>query len=129
MRPFAPSCPRDEEGVNLSADDRIADDAVREWLGEGATRSPLVAMNSSSWTVSSGTERYVLKIADASEEAGLRIAAWLDERGLPTGPPARMAVRGDRLVVLLRFVDGCGLDTSSGAVDLLGETLGRAIRF
>jgi len=112
--------------MNPSADDQIAAEAVREWLGDGATRSPLVAMNSSCWMVSSGTERYVLKVADASEEAGLRVAAWLDERGLRTGRPVRTAVRGERLVALLRFVDGRGLDTSSEAVDLLGETLGRA---
>jgi Ser/Thr protein kinase RdoA (MazF antagonist) len=125
----APVCaivPADEEGVTQSADDRIAHEAVREWLGGGATRTPLVAMNSSSWIVSAGAQRYVLKIADASEEAGLRVAAWLDDRGMRTGPPVRMAVRADRLVALLRFVDGRGLDTSSGAVDLLGETLGRA---
>ena len=112
--------------MNLSADDAIANEAVQEWLGEGASRMPIVTMNSTSWVVSSGAERYVLKIADASEEAGLRVADWLDERGLRTGRPVRMSVRGDRLVTLLRFVDGRGLDTSSGAVDLLGETLGRA---
>ena len=107
-------------------DDRIAAEAVREWLGEGATRSPLVAMNSSAWMVSSGADRFVLKIAKASEEAALRASAWLDERGLRTGPPVRMTVRGDRLVALLRFVDGRGLDSSAGDIDLLGETLGRA---
>ena len=110
----------------LTTDDRIADEAVRQWLGAGATRTPLVAMNSSTWMVSSGAERYVLKIANASEQAGLRVSAWLDERGLRTGPPMRMTVRGDRVVALLRFVDGRGLETSSGDVDLLGETLGRA---
>lgn len=114
------------DGVNLSADDQIANEAIQAWLGEGAMRSPLAAMNSSTWMVSAGTERYVLKVAEASEEAGLRVAAWLDERGLRTGRPVRAAVRGDRLVALLRFVGGRGLDTSGAAVDLLGETLGRA---
>jgi homoserine kinase type II len=108
------------------SDDRIADEQVREWLGEGVTRTPLVAMNSSTWMVSSGAERYVLKVAKASEEAGLRASALLDERGLRTGPPVRMTVLGDRLVALLRFVDGHGLGTSNSAVGLLGETLGRA---
>ena len=108
------------------SDGRIADEQVRAWLGEGATLTPLVAMNSSAWMVSSGAERFVLKIANASEQAGLRVSAWLDERGLRTGPPMRMTVRGDRVVALLRFVDGRGLEASSGDVDLLGETLGRA---
>jgi len=110
----------------LTTDDRIADEAVRQWLGEGATRTPLVAMNSTAWMVSSGAETFVLKIANASEEAGLRVSGWLDERGLRTGPPMRMTVRGNRVVALLRFVDGRVLETSSGDVDLLGETLGRA---
>jgi homoserine kinase type II len=112
--------------VSLPADERIAAEQVRAWLGDGATRTPLVAMNSSAWMVSSGAERYVLKIAKVSELAGLHISAWLDQRGFRTGPPVRMVVRGDRLVALLRFVDGRGLGTSSGDVDLLGETLGRA---
>jgi homoserine kinase type II len=112
--------------MSLTTDERIADEAVREWLGEGATRTPLVAMNSSAWTISFGAERYVLKVAKASEHAGLRVSVWLDARGLRTGPPKRMTVRGDRVVALLRFVDGRGLGTSSGDIDLLGETLGRA---
>ena len=112
--------------MSLTGDDRFAGEAVREWLGEEATRTPLAAMNSSAWMVSSGAERYVLKIANASEQAGLHVAAWLEERGLRTGPPVRMTIRGDRLVALLQFVDGRGLDTSSGDVGLLGETLGRA---
>lgn len=112
--------------VSLTADDRIADEQVRQWLGEGAVRSPLVAMNSSTWLVSSGAERYVLKIAHVSDEAGLRVAAWLDERGLRTGAPVHITVHRDRLVALLRFVNGRGLDTSDADIDLLGETLGRA---
>jgi len=76
--------------------------------------------------VSSGAERYVLKISSAAEEPALHAAAWLDQRGLRTGAPIRLAVRGGRLVALLRFVDGRPLDTSGGDVELLGETLGRA---
>ena len=83
-------------------------------------------MNSSTWSVSSGTERYVLKISDASEEACLEVAAWLDERGLRTGAPMRMAVRDGRLVALLRFADGRPLTTSNADVEAIGETLGRA---
>jgi homoserine kinase type II len=108
------------------SDDRIADEAVREWLGEEATRSPLVAMNSSAWMVASGSDRFVLKVAKASEQAGLRASAWLEEGGFLTGAPVRMTVRGNRLIALLRFVDGRGLESLSGDIDLVGETLGRA---
>jgi Ser/Thr protein kinase RdoA (MazF antagonist) len=113
--------------VSLTGDDRIADDALREWLGDEATRTPIVyAMNASAWTVSSGADRFVLKIADASEQAGLVAAASLDERGMRTGRPVRMVVRGDRLVALLQFIEGRELGSSAEDVDLLGETLGRA---
>jgi homoserine kinase type II len=83
-------------------------------------------MNSSAWIVTSGSERYVLKISSAAEAPALRVAAWLDEHGLRTGAPARMAVRDGRLVALLRFVDGRALASSDSDVDLLGATLGRA---
>ena len=107
-------------------DEDLAEAATREWLGADATREPLLAMNSSAWGVSSGAERYVLRISDPGEEAGLRAASLLEERGLRTGAPVRMAVRGDRLVALLRFVDGRGLGSSEADVDLIGETLGHA---
>jgi uridine kinase len=113
--------------VSQAGDDRIAGQTLRDWLGEGATRTPVVyAMNASVWTVSSGADRFVLKIADSSEEAGLIASAWLDEQGLRTGGPLRMTVRGDRLVALLRFIEGRELESSTADVDLLGETLGRA---
>ena len=83
-------------------------------------------MNSSAWLVSSGAERYVLKISDASEEPGLQVAAWLEARGLRTGAPMHMTVRDGRLVALLRFADGRPLATSHADVEALGETLGRA---
>jgi homoserine kinase type II len=116
----------DRHGATVTVDERLADEAIRDWLDEGATRTALVAMNSSAWMVASGPERYVLKIAHASNEAGLRVAAWLDERGLRTGAPVRMAVRDGRLVALLRFVDGRGLGSSDRDVEILGETLGLA---
>ena len=109
----------------MTVEERLADEAVREWLGEAAMRVPIVAMNSSVWMVSSGEERYVLKISAAAEEAGLRVATWLDDHGLMTGAPLRMVVRGDRLVALLRFVDGRELTSSDGDVVIVGETLGR----
>ena len=100
-------------------------EAVGEWLGEDATLEPLVTMNSSAWLVTSGAERYVLKIAAAEQEAGLRVAAWLEERGQRTGAPIRMSVRGDRVVALLRYAEGRGLGTSATDVDLIGRTLAR----
>ena len=76
-------------------------------------------MNSSAWLVSSGAERYVLKISDASEEPGLQVAAWLEARGLRTGAPMHMTVRDGRLVALLRFADGRPLATSHADVEAL----------
>jgi homoserine kinase type II len=82
-------------------------------------------MNSSAWMVSSGEERYVLKISAPVEEAGLRVATWLDDHGLTTSAPLRMTLRGGRCVALLRFVDGRELTTSDGDIVIVGETLGR----
>ena len=109
-------------------DERLAEAAIRDWLGSQTSRVPLTAMNSSTWSVTSGNERFVLKISDASEKACLDVAAWLDERGLRTGAPMRMAVRDGRLVALLRYADGRPLTTSTHDVEALGETLGRAHR-
>jgi homoserine kinase type II len=95
-------------------------------MGEQATLTPLVAMNSSTWLVTSDAERYVLKISDTDEEAGLRVARWLDAHGLPTGAPVQMMTRDDRLVALLRFVDGRGLGDTPDDVVIVGESLGRA---
>ena len=106
-------------------DERIAGEAVKEWLGEAATLEPLVTMNSSAWLVWSGPERYVLKISAAEQEAGLHVATWLEERGQRTGAPIRMSVRGDRVVALLRYAEGRGLGTSAADVDLIGRTLAR----
>ncbi|MFL5749527.1 MAG: phosphotransferase enzyme family protein [Chloroflexota bacterium] len=109
----------------MNLDARLADEAIRNWLGDGTTRIPLTAMNSSSWMVSSGNERYVLKISDASEEACLRVAVWLEERGIRTGAPVHMAFRRNRLIALLRFEDGRPLSTSKEDAKALGEMLGR----
>ena len=110
----------------VTVDEHLADEAIRDWLPAPTTRAPLSAMNSSAWLVSSGAERYVLKISDASEEPGLQVAAWLEARGLRTGAPVHMTVRDGRLVALLRFADGRPLATSQADVEALGETLGRA---
>jgi len=107
-------------------DERIAREAVGEWLGPDATISSLLAMNSSTWEVAAGGERYVLKIAAPTDAPGLEVAAWLDAHGLRTGVPLRTSVRGDRLVALLEFVEGRELGGVDGDTDLVGETLGRA---
>ena len=107
-------------------DERIAREAVGEWLGADATFSSLLAMNSSTWRVSAGNERYVLKIAAPTDAPGLEVAAWLDAHGLRTGAPLRTSVRGNRLVALLEFVEGRELGGVDRDTDLVGETLGRA---
>ena len=107
-------------------DEVIAREAVGEWLGADATISALLAMNSSTWQVSAGGERYVLKIAAPTDAPGLEVAAWLDAHGLRTGAPLRTSLRGDRLVALLEFVEGRELGGVDGDTDLVGETLGRA---
>jgi Ser/Thr protein kinase RdoA (MazF antagonist) len=108
-----------------AVDDRIAAEAIEEWLGVGATLQTLDTMNSSAWLVTLEAERYVLKISEPREEAGLRVATWLEERGQRTGAPVRMAIRGGRLVALLRYAEGRGLDKSATDVDLIGRTLAR----
>jgi Ser/Thr protein kinase RdoA (MazF antagonist) len=111
----------------VTTDEHLADEAIRDWFDGAATREPLQAMNSSAWLlVSADAQRFVLKIAGADEQAALEASAWLDEHGLATGGPLRMTIRGDRLVALMRFVDGRGLRTANADVDLVGETLGRA---
>ena len=104
----------------------LAAKVARDWLGPGVTLAPLAAMNSSTWMVATGSERYVLKIAGSGDAPGLRAAAWLDGHGLRTGAPVRTEMVGDRLVALLEFVAGRSLGTDAADVDLVGETLGRA---
>ena len=103
----------------------LAADFVAEWL-PNARLTPLDAMNSSTWLVEAGDERYVLKIADPDNEPGLRAASCLDERGMPTGAPVRMAHRDGRLLALLQFVDGTPLDAADA--ETVGTALGRAHR-
>jgi homoserine kinase type II len=110
----------------LLTDEAIAIEVAREWLGEDAQLTALLAMNSSTWAVLSGAERYVLKIAAPTDAPGLEVAASLDAHGLRTGRPLRTTIRSDRLVALLAFVDGRELGGSDAEVDLVGETLGRA---
>jgi Ser/Thr protein kinase RdoA (MazF antagonist) len=105
-------------------DAHLAEAALRDWLGGRATMAPVEAMNSSTWIVKAAGERYVLKISDPSNQPGLEVATWLQDRGLRTGAPRRTEVRDGRLVALLRFVEGRPL--SHEDVDAVGATLGRA---
>jgi Ser/Thr protein kinase RdoA (MazF antagonist) len=107
-------------------DDQLAQESATEWLGVDAVLTPLEAMNSSTWLVEDGGERYALKVSDPSNEPGLQAAAWLEQRGVRTGAPLRMAVRGGRLVALLRFVDGQPLTFNDE--EAVGTTLGRVHR-
>ena len=104
-------------------DEDLARAAVREWLGDDATISPLQAMNSSTWAVQAGDERYVLKIASPTDAPGLEAAAWLDEQGFRSGGPVRTTIRDGRLAALLRYVEGRELGWDE--VDAIGRTLGR----
>jgi Ser/Thr protein kinase RdoA (MazF antagonist) len=107
-------------------DKELAQALTSEWLGESAVRTPVEAMNSSAWIVEAGGERYALKIASPTNEPGLQVATWLEQRGLRTGAPIRTETREGRLVALLRFVDGEPLSYEDAEV--VGETLGRAHR-
>ena len=80
-------------------------------------------MNSSSWAVRAGDARYVLKVSNPSDRPGLDVAAWLQAAGIRTGAPERTAIRGGRLIALLRFVDGRQLEVEDAR--RIGETLGR----
>lgn len=111
--------------VPVVTDEQLAVEAVRDWCGAGATITPLRAMNSSAWLVRTGALRHVLKVSSPTDEAGLGVAAWLEDHGLRTGGPLRMDLRHGRLVALLRFVEGRSLGASDEDVAVLGAVLGR----
>jgi homoserine kinase type II len=106
----------------MPIDAALATEFADAWL-PGAALTPLVAMNSSTWAVDAGADRFVLKIAAASDEPGLLAATCLESRGIPTGAPVRLAQRDGRLVALLRYVDGTPLVARDAAI--VGATLGR----
>jgi homoserine kinase type II len=106
----------------LSTDAELATEFADAWLS-GATLTPLAAMNSTTWAVDAGGERFVLKIAAASDKPGLLAASCLESHGIPTGAPLRMGQRDGRLVALLRYVDGTPLVADDAAI--VGATLGR----
>jgi homoserine kinase type II len=114
-----------ERAGAATQDHRLAIEFAREWAPNASLR-PLDAMNSSTWEVVGAPERFVLKIADPGNEAGLRVAICLEERGIETGAPQHIAERNGRLVALLRFVDGRPLAVADAA--RVGSTLGAVHR-
>lgn len=107
-------------------DGELAAELTKEWLGDRAVRTSVDAMNSTSWMVAVDGERYVLKISSLTDEPGLQVAAWLEDRGIRAGAPLRTAFRGGRLAALLRYVEGRPLGDKNA--DAVGETLGRIHR-
>jgi homoserine kinase type II len=96
-------------------------------------------MNSQTWFVEAGGDRYVAKAVPderaASFEAGLAIATIVEAAGIPAGAPVstrdgRRAARAEASVLaVLRFVDGAELTGESVEERaLIGSTLGRAHR-
>lgn len=126
--PTDSASPFPERGVrhHTGVDEPLALTLTREWLGDDAIRTPVEAMNSSTWIVEVDGSRYALKISSPTDEPGLQVAAWLEERGLRTGAPLRTEIREGRLVALLRFVDGRPLGDEDA--EAVGGTLGRAHR-
>ena len=96
-------------------------------------------MNSQTWLVEADGQRFVAKAVPhdraGSFEAGLSIAAVVQEAGIPAGAPVatrdgRACVRvGESVLALLTFVEGRGL-TAESAEDLvlIGSTLGQMHR-
>ena len=105
-------------------DSELAEALARQWLREPTLLRLAHAMNSSTWEVAAGGERYVLKVSSADAEPGLHVAACLERQGFRTGAPIRTAHREGRLAALLRFVGGRPLSETD--VDAVGATLGRA---
>jgi Ser/Thr protein kinase RdoA (MazF antagonist) len=112
----------------VETDAELAKLCASEWLAR-PTLTPITAMNSSTWLVEAETRRYVLKVATPDQAPGLKAAAWLDSHGLKAGAPVRTAVRTDRLVALLDFVEGTPLSANEPADRAsIGKTLARAHR-
>ncbi|MEU8221892.1 phosphotransferase [Kribbella sp. NPDC048915] len=91
-------------------------------------------MNSAAWLAVGDTWRVVLKSVAADDiafEPGLRLAARLDEAGVPTGRPwsskrGRLAeVVGERQVAVLSYIDGAELGDSAADQAVMGDVLGR----
>jgi len=53
-------------------DERLAHAAIAEWLGARASRTPIQAMNSSTWLVRIDDGQYILKISAPRATGGRR---------------------------------------------------------
>lgn len=109
----------------------------REWgLNDAEVAPHHGGMNSQTWFVSSGSDRYVAKAVPLSAHqrfvSGLAVAAMVQEAGIPSGAavPTRdgrpfTQVEGHTLA-LLAFVNGSGLaGTDETEQRLIGSTLAR----
>ncbi|HEX8346334.1 MAG TPA: phosphotransferase [Actinoplanes sp.] len=123
----------------------IDDGKLREHLADtwGLTKATVEVhnggMNSATWFVSEGAERWVAKaVVPASRRsftAGLTVAAALDDAGIPAGKPVATRL-GDVVadvdgipLALLTWVPGEELSgTDPGDQSLIGVTLARAHR-
>ncbi len=108
-------------------------------LGKAAIESHDRGMNSRTWFVTDGADRYVAKAVPAVDQrrfaSGLAVAAHVQAAGIPAGAAVR--TRDGRSVVdldgyvlaLLTFVEGAGLVGDTEAEQrLIGSTLARAHR-
>lgn len=116
----------------------VAARCASDWGLTGVVLTPnRGGMNSQTWIVRAGEDRYVTKAVPgdrrASFEAGLRVATIVESTGIPAGAPLRTV--DDEIVIdvdgfvlaLLGFVDGSEL-TGRRIEEraLIGSTLGRA---
>jgi hypothetical protein len=99
---------------------------VEKWVGPVALGRLEGGMNSAAWVVETWDgERFVAKATAASGEAGLVVAAALQERQFRAGGPVRSRMTDEgELVALLSFVPG--LPLTAADAEVVGETLGRA---
>jgi homoserine kinase type II len=111
-----------------------------DWGIRASDVSPLSGgMNSQTWLVTSGEDRWVAKAVPGSSQpgfaAGLAVAALVEAAGVPAGAPVptrdgRLAVPlGGRTLGLLTFVPGEELSGGDAHEQhLIGSTLGRVHR-
>ena len=103
----------------------------RQWRLPGAeVTEHHGGMNSATWFVSRGDERWVAKavpVEPARFAAALRVATAVERAGIPAGAPARpIATIGDASIALLTFVPGRPLTAADH--ETIGATLAAAHR-
>lgn len=109
--------------------DRVRRVVEGEWGLSGATVTPHEGgMNSATWLVTRGDERWVAKAAEVG--AGLAVATAVERAGIPAGAPVRPMVRVAGMpLALLSLVPGREL--TAAEAPLVGATLAavhRALR-